>query len=935
MIGTTLSHFRITAKLGEGGMGEVYLAEDTKLGREVAIKVLPDAVASDPERLARFEREAKVLASLNHPNIAAIYSFERSTISSTEGSEAVEQWGSEQPTVPGREGVASMPQGLNASRPSSIHFLVMELVDGDTLQELMARGVPMNDALEMAAQVADALEEAHEQGIVHRDLKPANVKVTPNGTVKVLDFGLAKALDPQESGATRQGLSMSPTLTAQMTQAGVLMGTAAYMSPEQARGQEADKRADIWAYGVVLWEMLTQEQLFAGDTVSDTLAEVLKTEPDLALLPNDTPPSIVRLLRRCLTRDPRQRLRDIGDARIELEEAKTEEAAPARDELNAAAAPRSRWRELLAWSVAVLGIGAALFLAFRPSPPTSENPRIHFEVALPEGQRLTYSDKQILAVSPDARSIAFVAFDSDTGRQSIFVRDLDQVDARPVPGTEGATDPAFSPDGQFLAFFADGELKRVPIEGGAPFSLAPATTARGLAWGPAGSVFYSPEFAAGILRVPSAGGEPEIVVVPDVEQEERTFRWPVVLPDGKTLIFTLGDVRNPNDYSGARIIAYSLDTGERWTLVENANMALFAPPDRLLYVRRGTLYAVSLDLDTMEVHGDPVPVIEGVGGDPSSGVTYLSAAANGSLTFVPGAVANTQAQLTLLNRDGEATTLPLPPQSLHHPRFSPDGKQLAFTISEDASGRSGDVWLYSLETEALSRTTFGANDIYPMFTPDGRWLYFLRGAGEIGIHRKAADGSGSAEKFSPFGQGGGLADSSTPDGDTVAYTLAGARPDIYLMSAGEEPILFEEDASSPEISPDGRWIAYQSPGSGSASVYVRPIEGDGKWQVSPTGGSYPNWTANGRELLYLDTGQPARPLMRVDITPGETFRAGPPRVLFEDTSRFTTATSPMKNWDVDLDGNRFAFIELARDEMSQAPIEVLLNWSQQGSSDGR
>jgi len=925
MIGTTLAHFKITAKLGEGGMGEVYLAEDTKLGREVAIKVLPEAVASDPERLARFEREAKVLASLNHPNIAAIYSFERATAGT--GSGRFNEDGE-------REGDPLRPKASTPLSPT-IHFLVMELVDGDTLQELIAQGVPAEDALEMAAQVASALEEAHEQGIVHRDLKPANVKVTPSGQVKVLDFGLAKALDPQESGSAPHALSMSPTLTAQMTQAGVLMGTAAYMSPEQARGQEADKRADIWAFGVVLWEMLTQKQLFAGDTVSDILAEVLKTEPDLALLPEGTPPSVTRLLRRCLTRDPRQRLRDIGDARIELEEARTEEPTPARKEVMAAAAPRSQWREWLAWSLAILGIGMALFLAFRPTTPTTEKPRIHFEVTLPEGQRLTYTDKQILAISPDAQSIAFVVFDSDTGKQSIYVRDLDQVEARPLAGTEGATDPAFSPDGQYLAFFAGGELKRVPIEGGAPFSLASAVTARGLAWGSDGSIFYSPAFAAGIWRIPSAGGEPELIVAPDAEKEERTFRWPDVLPDGRTVIFAIGDVRNPNNYDGAQIVAYSLETGERRTLVEKANMARFVPPDRLLFARRGTLYAVILDLDTMEVHGEPVPVIEGVGGDPSSGVTYLSAASNGSLAFVPGAVTDTHAQLTLLNRDGEATTLPLPPQSLHRPRFSPDGRQLAFTISEDASGRSGDVWLYSLETEALSRTTFGGNDIYPMFTPDGQWLTFLRGSGEIGIYRKAADGSGGELIFGLPIHTGGLPESSTPDGQTVAYTLAGARPDIYLMSAGEEPILFEQDASSPEFSPDGRWIAYQSPGTGSASVFVRPVEGEGKWQVSPTGGSYPTWTTNGRELLYMDTDQPTRPLMRAEIAPGETFRAGPPRVLFEDTSRFTTATSPMKNWDVDLSGNRFAFIELARDESAHAPIEVLLNWSQQISNEER
>ncbi len=922
MIGSSLSHFKITAKLGEGGMGEVYLAEDTKLGREVAIKVLPEAVASDPERLARFEREAKVLASLNHPNIAAIYSFERATAGTGSGRFK-------------KDGAGESPGPKPQDPGPSIHFLVMELVDGDTLQELIARGVPMDDALEMAAQVADALEEAHGQGIVHRDLKPANVKVTPGGKVKVLDFGLAKALDPQESGATRQGLSMSPTLTAQMTQAGVLMGTAAYMSPEQARGQEADKQADIWAFGVVLWEMLTQKQLFAGDTVSDTLAEVLKTEPDLALLPADTPPSVVRLLRRCLQRDPAHRLRDIGDARIELEEAKSQEALSTHEETQQVAPPRSRWRELLAWTAAILGIGSALFLALRPADPPPENPAIRFDLTLPEGFRLGYGDEPMLSFAPDGRSLAFAAIDPETSKQEIYIRALDQVEARPVPGTEGATNPAFSPDGQQLAFFADGEVRRIPVAGGKSIGLAETSNPRGLVWGPDGSILYSPGYVAGIQRIPALGGEPEAIVEPDAEQGERTYRWPDLLPGGRKVIFTVGTTRSPNNYDDAQIVAYSLDTGERWVLIEGASMARFVPPDRLLFARRGTLYGVAIDLDTMSVDGDPTPVIEDLGGDTTSGVSFFAAAPNGSLAYVPRAVTQGKAHLAIVDRDGEVTGLPLPPQPLHHPRMSPDGKQIAFTIGEGATGTAGDVWIYSLDTQALNRFTFGGNDLYPLFTPDNRWVTFLRGSGERGIYRKPVDGSGSEELISPPGLDVALPESWSPDGKTLAYTFVGATPDVYFLSPGEEPVFFQKDASSPCFSPDGRWIAYASPGSGTSSVFVRPVEGEGKWQVSPGPGGYPFWSGNGRELFYLRIQDARRSLMKVDIEPGGAFRTGPPIEIIPDTSRFTTTTAPQRNWGAASSGSQFLFIELDRDESARARIEFLLNWSQQISGDGR
>jgi serine/threonine protein kinase len=784
LIDTTLSHFRITAKLGEGGMGEVYRAEDTKLGRDVAIKVLPEAVAQDPERLARFQREAKVLAALNHPNIAAIYSLES----------AVPPAAPEARLAPQEESEAALSE-----RPEQpLHFLVMELVDGATLQELIEQGVPRDQAIEMAAQVAEALEEAHNQGIVHRDLKPANVKVTPDGKVKVLDFGLAKALDPttvdttvtgtnQDRNQSPPALSMSPTLTAQMTQAGVLLGTAAYMSPEQARGQEAGKQADIWAFGVVLWEMLSGRRLFAGPTVSDTLAEVLKTDPDLDALPAGTPASVHRLLRRCLERDPKQRLRDIGDARLELAEAHLEDT-PETGELHQSAPPR--WREYLAWTLAIVGLAIAAFLAFRsPAPETEVFPTTRFDITLPDDHQLAYLDEVILTLSPDGRTLAFVAVHPESKEQMVFTRSFQESAFRPVLGTERGSSPTFSPDGDSLLFFSGGQLKRISADGGHAVSLTEISNPRGAVWSPDDTIYYSPGYVDGIWKIPASGGSPESVIEPDKEAGERTYRWPDLLPDNRTLIYTVGTDRNPNNYDDAYINAYSLDTGESRVLLERASMARFVQPNHIAFARRGVLYLATIDLNTLEVAPDPPPVLEELGGDPSSGVSYFDVSPNGTLAFVSGSVSDTRAHLTVVDSAGEAARLPLEPQSFHHPRFSPDGSKIAVTIGTGAAGTNGDVWVYDLETESMNRMSFGSTDLYASFTPDGKWLAFSHAEGELGIYRIPADGSGSPELISPAGLDGPLTESWTPDGSMLAFTLIGPNPTVYLMEPMQEPVI--------------------------------------------------------------------------------------------------------------------------------------------------
>ncbi len=845
--------------------------------------MLPEEVAEDPERLARFKREAHLLAALNHTNIASIYGLE-----DAEG------------------------------KP----FLVLELVEGEELSVRLGRGpIPIDETIKIARQIAEALEEAHEKGIVHRDLKPANIKLTQDGKVKVLDFGLAKAYAADETGAT--DVSQSPTMSARATAAGLLLGTAAYMSPEQARGKPVDKRADIWAFGVVLFEMLTGESLFTGETVSDTLASILKEEPDWTLLPVDTPRKLSDLLHRCLRMDVRNRLHDIGDARIEIEEALSEPALSADT-----GAPRGRsWTAWFGWIAAAAALVLAGILARPTVDPVTESPLTRFGISLPGEAPLALLDVPILGLSPDGRQLAFTSVDPSSGRPSIYVRPMDQMEARLVANTEGGSGPFFSPDGRHVAFFDNYELKKVPVDGGKAFAIAAAPNARGGVWTPDGSeIFFSPDYASGIWRVSAAGGTPEPVVVPDDAAGERTFRWPDLLPGGRTVLYTVGSVGTPNNYDAARIEAFSLDTGERHVLVERASMARFVPPSRLVFSRGGILFSASLDLEKLEMLGQPAPVVQGVGGDPSSGAGYFDLSTDGTLAFVPGSVAQNNAYLTLVSRDGERTRLPLEPRSFNSPRFSPDGRGLAFTVSRSLAGADGNIWIYSIETGGLNRLTFGDDTVYSAYTPDGLEIAY-QNVGASAIFIKPVDGSAAEEQLTPGGEGPFLPEAWSPDGRTLAYTRIAASTDIYLITRGEEPRLFEVDACCARFSPDGRWIAYSSPASGDVNVFVRPVSGDGKWQVTQEPGTYSHWSEDGSQILSIATNEPGRPVRAVDVTAGETLRFGPPRTVIEGTNDFATATAPRVNWSAAPDGNRFVFVEFDRGPNSGSSIEVVLGWS--------
>ena len=521
------------------------------------------------------------------------------------------------------------------------------------------------------------------------------------------------------------------------------------------------------------------------------------------------------------------------------------------------------------------------------------------------------------------------ASDPTMASDVIVVRHLGFDEVVQIDGTENSGEMFFSPDGSALGFFADGKLKRTSVSGGSVVTLADAPTPRGGVWLPDGTIVFSPAYDSGLWQVSETGGVPELLVGLDEERGERTFRFPHATPGGDLVLFTVGSLDSPNNYDEAFVDVYSLEKGERRTVIERANMARFARRDIIVFARSGDLFAVRFDPDTLQTVGEELPVIEDVGGDPSSGAGYFSVSANGTIVWLAGAVTSADALLTVIDGSGERERLPLSPRGFFQPRFSPDGQKLAFTVGEGTAGVSGDVWVYTFATQSLSRLTFGSNELYPTWLPDGRRIAYLAYASKGAIFSRMADGSGSPERWTPDDSTALFPESFTPDGTTVAFTRIGARSDIFLAAKGEEPRLFEEAASAPAISPNGRWIAYSSPGAGVSSVYVRPMEGDGKWQVSPNLGAYPRWSGDGRRLFFIEIGMPSRPLMVVDVLPGESFSVGPPETVVDNLGRaFVTSTAPATNWDVSPSGDRYVFVEFERRAQAAGEVEVALNWVQ-------
>ena len=878
-----LGPYEILSALGAGGMGEVYRARDAKLNRDVAIKVLLPAVANDPDRLARFGREAQVLASLNHPNIAHIYGVEES---------------------------------------GGARALVMELVEGPTLADRIAQGpIPLDEALPIAKQIAEALETAHEQGIIHRDLKPANVKVRADATVKVLDFGLAKAMDPAASSATAMS---SPTLSMQATQAGIILGTAAYMSPEQAKGRAADKRSDVWAFGAVLYEMLSGERAFKGEDISDTLAAVLRQDVDWTALPTSLPTSVRRLMARCLDRDVKRRLRDIGEARIVLEDPAAHILGDAGG-VSALAPPQQLWRRALPFAITMLvasALGGAAVWTLRPSAAPAV---VRFAFALPRDQTLTAPGRSQIAISPDGTKIAYVA------NFRLYLRTMSDLTARPIPGadsgeagkttggTTGVTSPAFSPDGQFVAFFsaADNTLKKISISGGAAATLCPATNVYGLSWRDTGIVFG--QGAGGIMRVSPNGGTPQTLI--NVQAEE-VAHGPEILPDGHSLLMTLATGNNPDRWDKGRIVVQSLNSGERRVLVEGGSDARYSPTGHLVFARGGVAFAVPFDLGRMETTGDPVPVVEGVRRATPTGTAQLSFSSSGSLTYIPGPVSvSDQQDLAWVDRAGVAERLKLPAGSYQHVRISPDGKHLTFGTDD---GKDANVHVYAPGSgTSIRRLTFGANNRFPIWAARGTRIAFQSDReGDRGIFWQPVDG-GTAERLTKAEEGTShVPEAWTPAGDRLLYTVTrGSTVTLWTLSLKEKTNerVGALESSAPigaVFSPDGQWIAYAI----DNTVYVQPFPPTGsQYQLSRTNaGHHPIWS--GGEVFYEPT---QFQFVAVPVQTRASFIFGNP--VSWPGSYGSRQHMSTRNRDIAPDGKRF-IAPVPVDTESVQEIRVVLNW---------
>jgi Tol biopolymer transport system component len=873
--GTIVGSYEITSLLGRGGMGEVWRARDTRLGRDVAIKALPDEFANNEERMARFEREAKLLAPLNHPNIASIYGLEES----------------------------------GGSR-----FLILELVEGETLADRLKRGpIPLEETLPLALQIAAALEAAHEKGIIHRDLKPGNIKITPDGKVKVLDFGLAKALANDGGDAA---LSNSPTLSMAATQQGVILGTAAYMSPEQARGRRVDKRTDVWAFGCVLYEMLTSQRPFDGADVSEVLAGVIKSDPDWSALPPAVPPMLQVFLRRCLEKDSNRRIHDVADVRLALEGAFDAAVTPAAS-INTK--PQTGRRHIIVAVAVTFFFSAVLaalgWVALRPGA----RPVVRLTATPPNLQQFVSAStlSPDIAISPDGQRVAYVMGEAAT--QQLYVRKLDQLEATAIRGIASARNPFFSPDGNWIGFWDATGLKKVSVNGGPAVTICNiGDTPLGASWGTDDRIIFATTAFRGLFRVNAGGGTPETLTRPD----QSGHLFPEILPGGKAVLFAIAPRGGAVDNS--QIAVLSLATSEQKVLIQGGSSPHYAASGHIVYAVAGTLRAVPFDINRLEVRGNPVPVLEHVL-TKATGAADFSIAQDATLVYVSGDSGRPERTLVWVDREGHEQPLDAPTRAYAYAHISPDGTRVALDIRDQDS----DIWIWDLMRRTLTRLTFdpGLNR-EAVWTPDGRRLAFsAQREGSEDIYWQSADGTGSPERLTKAGRV--MPSAFTPDGKRLLIHPTGAPRDISIVDLdGEhhtEPLLhttFEEQNA--EVSPDGRWIAYQSNESGRDEIYVRPFPeiNNGRWQVSVGGGTRPAWSRNGRELFYyIDPGK----LMAVSIQPGTGFTAGTPQVIVDGNY---LAPQSGRNYDVSPDGKRFLMIKTAQTAQAAAPSElvVVLNW---------
>ncbi|MBZ5662512.1 MAG: protein kinase [Acidobacteriia bacterium] len=889
--GRRLGPYEILSAIGAGGMGEVYKARDTRLDRIVAIKVLPVHLADRSDLRERFEREAKTIASLNHPHICTLY---------------------------------------DTGHQDDIDFLVMEYIEGETLAQRLLKGsLPLEQVFQYAIEISDALDKAHRKGVTHRDLKPGNIMLTKTGT-KLLDFGLAKL--KQEVAPANVPLSELPTAKDPLTVQGTILGTLQYMAPEQLEGKEVNARTDIFAFGAVVYEMATGKRAFEGKTQASVIGAILKDDPTpISSLQPMTPPALDRLMKKCLAKDPEERWQNAHDLVSELKWITESSSQMALTPVATAKGIRAIGRRALILSVGIFLLGAAFAsLAvwnLKPSLVSPSQPVSRTVITLPPSQQLAGLDSgPAVALSPDGTHLVYVARQGST--QQLYLRAMDSLEAKPILGTDGAVDPIFSPDGQWVGFFSGGKLKKVSVNGGAALTLGDASCPCGATWGSQGTIAFAPRIVSALQQVPDAGGAPKLLT--RFEKRDVSQRWPEFLPGGKAVLFAAGP--STTNWANAQVTVLSVVTGERRNLIQGGMYPRYAASGHLVYAQGGSLMAVPFDSQQLTVTGAAVPVAEGVLESLSNGAAQYSLSATGSLVYVPGGVQASQRRLVWVNRKGAELPLAAPAHAYRGPRLSPDGRRVAVAIEEQET----QTWLYDLSRETLTRLTFdGIANYNPVWRPDGKRIAFQSSKeGRLNIFWQLADGSGGLERLSTS-EYNNAPNSWSPDGQllafiqinpTTGYDIWVLRMDDPSTGSGQvrkaQPFLqtpFNEGA--PRFSPDGRWLAYTSDESGRNEIYVQPYPGPGgKSQISTDGGTEPVWNPNGRELFYRSGDK----MMAVEIATQPGFAAGKARMLFEGQYVPTPATFP--NYDVSPDGQRFLMLKAAEQATAPNQINVVLNW---------